>query len=187
MGRLKMTARERLQKSITTRTEQWAVRFLPARVVSLLRSVRSKIRAKRVQRTRPRVTKQQIVKDLRSLGIQEGSVIFVHSSLKSIGFVEGGAETVIDALMEAVGPEGTLTMPCLSVSGSMVKTLERGSVFDPKITPSTVGAITEAFRKRQDVCRSIHPTHSVCAWGAKAGWITSGHENAGSNLWKVTA
>jgi aminoglycoside 3-N-acetyltransferase len=177
-----MTAGERPQKSIMTKIKQFVVRLLPARAVSLVKNAWGGFRAKRLRRTRPRITGRQIVKDLRNLGIKKGSVIFVHSSLKSIGFVEGGAETVIDALMEAVGPEGTLTMPCLSISGSMVETLERGSVFDPQKTPSTVGSIAEVFRKRQDVCRSIHPTHSVCAWGAKAEWITSGHENANTNF-----
>jgi len=162
--------------------KQRILKLLPDRVVILLKDVRGRARASRLQRTHPKIIKEQIVNDLRNLGIQKGDVIFVHSSLKSIGFVEGGTETVIDALTEAVGPDGTLAMPCFSLTGSMVETLEHGSVFDPKRTPSAVGAITEAFRRRPDVCRSIHPTHSVCAWGARAEWATSGHENAGTNF-----
>ncbi len=158
------------------------IKLLPDRVVLSLKDIRARTRARRVQRTRPRVTKGQVIQDLRKLGIEKGEVILVHSSLKSIGFVEGGTETVIDALMETVGTHGTLAMPCLSLSGPMVETLEHSSIFDPKRTPSTVGAITEAFRKRQGVHRSIHPTHSISAWGAKAEWITSGHENAGTNF-----
>lgn len=158
------------------------LKLLPYRTALLLKDVRGRFRAKRLQRTRPRIAKERIIRDLRGLGIQKGSTLFVHSSLKSIGFVEGGAETVIDALMEAVGRDGTLTMPCLSLTGSMAETLEHGSIFNQKRTPSAVGAITGAFRRRQGICRSIHPTHSVCAWGAKAEWITGGHEKAGTNF-----
>ncbi len=162
--------------------KQHILKLLPDRVVLLLKAIRGKIRARRLRGTRPHVTKKQLINDLRKLGIQRGNIVFVHSSLKSIGFVEGGAETVIDALMETVGTDGALAMPCLSLIGSMAETLERGSIFDPKRTPSAVGAITEAFRKRQGVYRSIHPTHSVCASGAKAEWIKNGHENASTNF-----
>ena len=55
-----------------------------------------------------------LVKDLRNLGIKEGDVVITHSSLKSMGNVEGGADTVIDALIEAVGSEGTVLFPALS-------------------------------------------------------------------------
>jgi aminoglycoside 3-N-acetyltransferase len=59
-------------------------------------------------------------------------------------------------------------------------------VFNPKRSPSTVGVITEAFRKREGVHRSIHPTHSICAFGANAKWITNAHENAGTNFGQGT-
>ncbi len=91
---------------------------------------------------------------------------------------------MIDALVEAIGPDGTLVMPCLSLSGAstMAETLDRDLVFDLKRTPSTVGAITEAFRRRSGTCRSMHPTHSVCASGARAEWITSGPDTAPTNF-----
>lgn len=130
-----------------------------------------------------KVSQARIVKDLRNLGIKDGDILFVHSSLRSIGFVEGGADTVIDALLEAIGPSGTLVMPAFSyVNGSMLETLQRGIVFDPQKAPVVVGTIPETFRKRLGVRRSIHPTHSVCALGAKAEWITSGAENAPTNF-----
>ena len=163
--------------SLVTRIALLVPPFLRSRVIKIRRQ-RS---LKRLESTQP-VTKEQILDDLRKLGLKEGDIILVHSSLTSIGYAESGADAVIDALMEAIGPDGTLAMPCLSLLGSMAETLERGLVFDVKRTPSTVGAITEAFRNRRGICRSFHPTHSVCAWGAKAEWITSGHDSASTNF-----
>ncbi|MFP4249775.1 MAG: AAC(3) family N-acetyltransferase [Armatimonadota bacterium] len=108
-----------------------------------------------------RITKDDIVDDLRALGVGPGMTLMVHSSLSALGHVEGGAETVIEALLEAVGPEGTLAMPAMP----------GGGVFDVDTSPSTVGAITEAFRKRSGVQRSFHPTHSACAVGPRAEYL----------------
>ncbi len=155
--------------------------FVPSFLKDRVARMRRERKFKKLKSGQP-ITKERILNNLRKLGLKEGDVIFVHSSLTSIGYVGRGAETVIDALIETVGPGGTLAMPSFSYAGSMLETLERGLVFDPKRSPSVVGAITEAFRKRQGVYRSIHPTHSVCAWGAKAEWITAGHEKASTNF-----
>jgi len=114
----------------------------------------------------PVVKKAQIVRGLQELGIQPRDCLMVHSSLKSFGFVEGGADTVIDALQEAVTEAGIVAMP------AFCDCAEGGSsgAYDPVTTPigKWVGLIPETFRKRSDVLRSRHPTHSVCAWGQKA-------------------
>ena len=60
----------------------------------------------------------RLVKDLRALGVQEGDTLMVHSSLKSMENVEGGAETVIAALLCVIGEEGTLMLPALSYATS---------------------------------------------------------------------
>ena len=53
--------------------------------------------------------------DLRRLGVEAGDILFVHSSFKSLGPVEGGAESVIQALEDALGPEGLLLMPSFNL------------------------------------------------------------------------
>ena len=113
------------------------------------------------------VTRADIVAAILSVGVRPGDLLQVHSSLSRLGYVEGGAETVVDALVEVVGPEGTV----------MVPTFNHGHVeiFEPAETPSKNGAITEALRKRPDARRSLHPTHAYSAIGPCAEFLTAGH------------
>jgi len=98
-------------------------------------------------------------------------VRLVHSSLSSMGIVPGGAETVIQGLLTALGEDGTLLFPALSYEHAT----PRNPYFDIKRTPSNVGAIPEYFRTRPGTRRSMHPTHSVSAVGRLAGEITRDH------------
>jgi len=117
-----------------------------------------------------------IVHGLRALGLAPGDVVLVHSSLSSLGYVEGGAEAVIDALLGAVGPEGTVLVPTLT--GSEGLDADHPPVYDPDETPCWTGRIPEAFRQRPDAVRSLHPTHSVAALGPRAHELTAGHEHS---------
>ena len=99
-------------------------------------------------------------RDLENIGIGAGDVIVVHSSLKSMGQVEGGAECVIAALSDAIGKDGTLIFPTFTYRTSYVD-----SFFSNKDTPSCVGLISETFRKTEGVYRTNHPTHSVALRG----------------------
>ena len=103
---------------------------------------------------------ERLTEDLRAIGVQAGDILLVHSSLKSMGHVEGGAETVIAALRAVLGEEGTLLFPTLSYATSCVD-----HCFSNLETPSCVGLITETFRKMVGVRRANHPTHSVAAIG----------------------
>ena len=104
-------------------------------------------------------TIDQIAADLESLGIHKGDLILVHSSLKALGEVSGGVDTVIDGLQAAVGGDGTLLMPALSYAQ------KPHEAHDTRHTPSNVGAVPEKFRMRSGVSRSLHPTHSMCGIG----------------------
>ena len=109
--------------------------------------------------------------DLADLGVRRGDLLLVHSSFNSMGHVPGGPETVIRGLMAALGEGGTLLLPALSYASVS----EEQPRFDPECTPVCVGAIPEYFRTRAGTLRSVHPTHSVCAAGAKAHQIVSQH------------
>lgn len=119
------------------------------------------------------VTFHDIVEGLRKLPIKENPVILVHSSLKSFGRVEGGAQTVIDALLAICGERGTLVMPTLSF-GSVD---EKDPCFDVRETPSDCGIITEVFRKLPKARRSLHVVSSAAAMGRMAEYITCSHND----------
>ena len=120
------------------------------------------------------VTKQGIISGLKGLGLTRGAAVLVHSSLSSFGYVEGGADAVIDALLEVVGSQGTVLVPTLT--GSEALSADNPPVFDPLHTPCWTGTIPETFRRRTGAVRSHHPTHSVAAIGAQAQELTAGHE-----------
>jgi len=123
------------------------------------------------------VNKQQISEKLKSIGIKNGDLIMLHSSLSKIGFVENGANTVIDAFTEVLGNFGTLVMPAFPSIGFNYDYLRTNPVFNLNSTPSKMGIITEVFRKKEHVFRSLHPTDSVCAIGKHAEYLVKDHFN----------
>lgn len=127
------------------------------------------------------ITGKQIEDGLKKLGLTKGDIVVVHSSLSSFGEVDGGANTVVDSLLNVIGDEGTLIAPTFTYGLD---------VFDPAESNSLCGAITEAARKRSNALRSSHPTHSVVAIGDLADVIVEGHEKVnafarGSALFKA--
>lgn len=106
-----------------------------------------------------KMKKAELVEELKGIGLQEGMEIEVHSSLSSFGYVEGGAETVIEALMECVGKNGSIFMPALRLSPAMELTEEdrnMGITVKIKILPENaqktdMGIIADTFRQRDDV------------------------------------
>jgi aminoglycoside 3-N-acetyltransferase len=119
------------------------------------------------------VDQRTIVRGLRRLGVAAGMKLMVHASLSSFGYVRGGAATVIAALQEAVGPSGTLMMPSFN-HGALFEPGAPG-FFDPETSPTTNGAIADAFWRQRDVVRSLHPTHAFACWGQGAVAYTRDH------------
>jgi aminoglycoside 3-N-acetyltransferase len=113
------------------------------------------------------VSLDQLRRDLGTLGVPGGAVLVVHTSLRAVGWVEGGARTVIDALRAAVGPEGTLVMPSMTDG--------RGP-FDPRTTPTDeMGIVAETFWRLPGVLRSTHPNSAFAAEGPLAKEIVATH------------
>ncbi|MFB3892171.1 MAG: AAC(3) family N-acetyltransferase [Phycisphaerae bacterium] len=119
------------------------------------------------------------VKALRRAGVKRGDLLMVHSSLSAFGQVDGGAATIVDALIEAVGPDGTLMMP--TFTRSVVYKCGRPLTdrpfrpFDPAGKQAWTSAVAGEFAGRKGVLRSLHPTHSVAAFGPLAARCLSGH------------
>lgn len=121
-------------------------------------------------------TKDMLLKQLADMNINPQGTLMVHSSMKAIGEVEGGADTVIDALMEYM-KDGLLILPTHTWAQMNTDTY---NVFRSASEPSCVGLLTNVFRSRPGVKRSLHPTHSVAAFGRDAEAYVSGEENSHS-------
>lgn len=115
--------------------------------------------------------KQQLKDQLESIGLKGDETILIHSSMKSIGEVDGGADSVLDAWMEYF-KDGLLLLPTHTW-----KTVNADNpVYNPQTTPSCVGLLTNMFMKRDGVIRSLHPTHSMAGYGKNAAEYLAGEE-----------
>lgn len=117
------------------------------------------------------IGKTQLIDHLKALGLHSGMDVMVHSSLSHIGHVSGGPNTVIDAILSIIGKRGTLVMPSFNHRGAYV--------FNPLTTRTTNGAIPDAFWRRPNVLRSVHPTHAIAACGPKAEYFCADHLTTG--------
>ena len=117
-------------------------------------------------------TKQDLLSQLAAMNIDPAGTLMVHLSCKAIGEVEGRGDAVLDVLQEYMRP-GLLVLPAHTWSNV---TVAHNPVMDVLHTPTCVGALTELFRKRPGVCRSLHPTHSLAAIGTDAESFLSGEE-----------
>ncbi|MFC1715499.1 AAC(3) family N-acetyltransferase [Candidatus Poribacteria bacterium] len=137
------------------------------------------------RRSKAHVTKEDIVAGLQKLGLKKGDNIGVHSSLGAFGYVEGGADAVVDALLETVGSEGNVVVPAYS---SNIESLERTPEdiesgvtwkyrvlpYDPETDSCWTGAIPDAFWRRKEAVRSAHVSHSLAAIGPEAEELCQG-------------
>lgn len=119
------------------------------------------------------LTRDSLADALRSLGLTAGDRLMVHSSLKSLGHVEGGPHVVIGALQDVLTEEGLLLMPSFN-HGAPFRAGGCG-YFDPRETPTENGLIPETFRQLPGVWRSLNPTHAYCAWGRDAERYVNRH------------
>jgi len=120
------------------------------------------------------VTRNDIKKAAVDLGIREGDIIIIHSSFKSLGEVENGAETVVGGFTDALGNDGTLVFPTLCQQDweNVYKNWHLDAVSD-------VGYLTNYFRKLPDAKRSDQATHSVAAIGKYRDYLTETHGQSG--------
>ena len=137
------------------------------------------------------IVKTEIIEALKEIGLERGDAVMVHASLGKIGYVCGGAQAVIEALIEVVGEEGTIMMPTqswknldpetgvhwLAEEADWDKIRENWPAYDKALTPTnTMGAVAEMFRSWPGAVRSNHPARSVAAWGKHAEYLTKDHD-----------
>jgi aminoglycoside N3'-acetyltransferase len=117
-------------------------------------------------------TGEQIVAQIRAMGVKPGDGLFIHSSYSGIGKVEGGPDSVIDALLESVGPSGHIMFPAFAFQIDM-------GPYDPDTTPTTMGILAETARKRPAFYRSDFPYNSIVISGPQAVQIAENHVSRG--------
>lgn len=127
------------------------------------------------------VDREKFITGLRDLGVRTGELLIVHVSLSSFGRVEGGASTVVGALLEVVGREGAVFMPTFNF-GQLA--------FEPATTRSLTGAVSETLRTWPGAERSNHPTHPLSGVGPGASRVLAEHPlmrpfGPGSPLWRL--
>ncbi len=143
-------------------------------------------RQSEIKRSAPLVTFDRLLRDFRALGLKPGDTVLVHSSLKSLGYVENGPHAVVKALYESVSPGGTIVLPAYYMpAGTMYETCKlKDYIFDPRQHGTNLGRIPEELLKFPGVERSLHPTHSVAALGPNARYLTESHHHASSTFGK---
>ena len=115
------------------------------------------------------VGRADLVDGFQRLGIEPRATVLVHSAMRTLGYVEGGGDAVVDALLAVIGPDGTLVVPTFTFAHEATEQ----PVIDPAADPSEMGTITEALRARPEARRSTAYRHSVAAIGAHAEVITA--------------
>lgn len=137
------------------------------------------------------LTRQSLADELRSYGLTSGQTVLMHMAMSKLNWVVGAAETVIHAMLDVLGPEGTLMMPTQTTSNSDPAEWQHPPVpeawwqsirdqtpaFDPAITPTReMGAVPELFRIWPGTIRSSHPMVSFAARGPQAHFLIDNHD-----------
>jgi aminoglycoside 3-N-acetyltransferase len=155
-----------------------------------IKIVNSYLKLKKIKKTKELgiYNYKDIKTHIENFGIKKGDHIFIHSSLSKLGYIDGGSETIIKVLKDIIGTEGTLIFPsfCFPGGGLLSTISNENYLFDKKKEPSSVGKISETFRKKEGVFRSNHPTHSISAIGKHAEFLTKKHIETGSNFGEGT-
>lgn len=148
------------------------------------------------------VTKPRLVADLQQIGVSAGQVLMVHSSVRAVGPVVGGPNSIVQALLDVLTPAGTLLMYVgwedapteIHTWPAAMQALfyETCPPYDPRTARAVRdhGILVECFRTWPGVLRSAHPDCSMAALGAQAAWLTANHPfmygyGAGSPLHKL--
>ena len=109
-----------------------------------------------------------VISKMKEAGVKEGSVVFIQSRWAEFYNFASTPSELIDAILELIGPHGTLAMACMP-------NIREGKLFNVKRTSTNAGLLAEVFRKYPGVKRSINLQHSVCAIGEKADYLVSEH------------
>lgn len=121
------------------------------------------------------LTKEELKNQLRAMGIQSTDTVMIHTSMKAIGEVEGGAEELLDGFCEYLA-DGLLLVP----THTWEEVTQDNPYYDVRTSVPNIGVIPRTAAFRKDGVRSLHPTHSLWAKGNRAEEYVANEENADS-------
>ncbi len=121
------------------------------------------------------LSKERLVTELRSLGVQRGDLLAVKVSLRSVGPIDGGAETLLDALLDVVGPDGTLVGHSFVRVYPLPLSKEDAGKISDRWTPTYAGAVNAAMVRHPAAYRSSHPVQKFVAIGKMARELMAAH------------
>ena len=144
-----------------------------------------------IPRTRTPLTVASLSAMLYECGVVRGQTVLVHLAMSKLGWVVGGAEAIILALLDAVGAEGTIMMPAHSGGNTDPSNWQHPPVraswwpiirehmpaYNKRTTPTRgIGVVPELFRTWPGVLRSDHPVVSMAAYGPNAAFLVANHD-----------
>ncbi|HKK69264.1 MAG TPA: AAC(3) family N-acetyltransferase [Bacteroidales bacterium] len=131
-----------------------------------------------------KLTKEDLINDIRKLGVRNGDMLHLKVSMRSIGYVEGGANTLLQALLDVVGEEGTLVSDAFISTYPLPLEPEQEKLIADDYTPSYAGAFANAMIKHPRMHRSKHPVQKYAAIGKDAERLCHNHtpESGGYDL-----
>jgi aminoglycoside 3-N-acetyltransferase len=131
--------------------------------------------AKAPKEVREKVDLAMLKAAFESLRLKSGDTVLVHSGISNLGKVVGGPKLVFDLIQEIVGEDGNVLYPVFPFGGLMYAYLSSKPEFDVKTSPTKMGALTEYALKAPGGERSVHPTHSILAFGKKSQFFVAEH------------
>ena len=132
-------------------------------------------RYKRAKRKLVHLNEPKILEALKSCGTFKTDLLFVHSSLSACGSIDGGPQTVVNALRSWIGDRPALAMP--THTWSYPDKTGVAPIYDYQATPSVIGTITNFYWRQPGIVRSLHPSHSLACSGPDAEKLLAGHED----------
>ena len=173
------------------------IAVLPTAAIEQIKRARKVVRRRQWERTvrndpDAQLDQRRLEQFLVDLGVERGRDLILHSSMRKMGHLEGGAPTLISALQNVLGPEATLLMPTFPLAKGAVEHMQDPTPFDVAHDRSTMGRITNTLMAMPGALRSAHPTHSVTALGPDAEAYTIDHHKTptpcgpGSPFWRLS-
>ena len=163
--------------SIYVRAAGLSAKRFETRVVRKVRKLADKEAASSAAKSphRPAISLDMIAEAIATLDIVRGDRVIVHSGIGALGKVAGGPKGVFSLLRDVVGDEGLLLFPAFPFDTLMYDYLMSRPSFDVRTAPAKMGAVVNMALADQDHVRSIHPTHSIAAFGREAKALVADH------------